>query len=75
MPSARNGARASFRSTERPRRACLGDLLIIAAFGLVAEERVAAHKPWLVFVDAANRIKELHSQVPVQTAETEALMV
>jgi len=55
------------------RRACVGDLLIIAAFGLVAEVQVAAHKPKLVFVDAANRIKEVHSQVPVQTAETEAL--
>lgn len=55
------------------RRACAGDLLIIAAFGLVGEERVASHKPKLVFVDAANRIKEVHSQVPVQTAETEAL--
>ena len=55
------------------RRACVGDLLIIAAFGLVAQERVAAHKPRLVFVDAANRVKEIHSRVPVQTAETEAL--
>ena len=55
------------------RRACQGDLLIIAAFGWVAEERVAAHKPKLVFVDHANRVKDVHSQVPVQTAETEAL--
>ena len=56
------------------RRACVGDLLIIAAFGLVAEERVAAHQPKLVFVDAANRIKDGHSQVPVQTAEAQALL-
>ena len=55
------------------RRACVGDLLIIAAFGLVPEERVASHQPRLVFVDGANRIKHVHSQVPVQTAGTEAL--
>ena len=51
-----------------------GDLIIIAAFGLVAEERVTAHRPKLVYVDAVNRIKEVHSHVPVQTAETQALL-
>ena len=56
------------------RRACMGDLLIIAAFGLVAEERVASHQPNLVFVDAVNRIKEVRSHVQVQTAETQALL-
>lgn len=55
------------------RRACVGDLLIIAAFGLVADDRVSAHRPKLVFLDAANRIKQVNSKVPVQTAETEAL--
>ena len=56
------------------RRAAEGDLLIIAAFGLVAELRVAAHQPRLVFVDAFNRIKEVHSHVPVQTNEKQALL-
>ncbi len=55
------------------RRACLGDLLIIAAFGLVAEAHVASHKPRLVFVDPANRIKAVHAQIPVQTPQAEAL--
>src|SRR6476620_10354179 len=31
------------------RRASVGDLIIIAAFGLVAEDRVASHRPKLVF--------------------------
>lgn len=57
------------------RRACVGDLLIIAAFGLVGEERVAAHRPRLVFVDAANRVKEVHSGIPVQTADTQVLAI
>ena len=53
------------------RRAAVGDLLIIAAFGLVPEERVATHRPRLVFVDAANRIKEERGHVPVQAASVE----
>ena len=39
------------------RRAAVGDLVIIAAFALVAEEKVDAVVPKLVFVDAANRQK------------------
>jgi aspartate 1-decarboxylase len=37
------------------RRAGVGDLIIIAAFAQVAEEKVPSHKPQLVFVDEANR--------------------
>src|SRR5260370_22253360 len=37
------------------RRASVGDLIIIAAFGMVADEPVEAHRPKLVFVDAKNR--------------------
>jgi aspartate 1-decarboxylase len=48
------------------RRAAVGDLLIIASFAQVAEERVAAHKPRLVFVDEANRQMALREQVPTQ---------
>ena len=39
------------------RRAAVGDLVIIAAFALVAEEKVDAVVPKLVFVDEANRMK------------------
>jgi len=39
------------------RRAAVGDLVIIAAFALVAEEKLDAAEPRLVFVDERNRIK------------------
>lgn len=39
------------------RRAAAGDLVIIAAFALVAENDVVNSVPKLVFVDEANRIK------------------
>lgn len=48
------------------RRAAVGDLLIIAAFAQVEEAEVAAHRPQLVFVDAANRQVELRHHVPTQ---------
>lgn len=48
------------------RRAAVGDLLIIAAFAQVSEERVATHQPQLVFVDAHNRQTELRHAVPMQ---------
>lgn len=52
------------------RRAAVGDLIIIAAFGLVAEEGVAAHEPRLVFMDEKNHVKELrsHPENPEQTS-------
>ena len=52
------------------RRASVGDLIIIAAFGLVAEEGVAAHEPQLVFMDEKNQVKELrsHPENPEQTS-------
>ncbi len=52
------------------RRAAVGDLIIIAAFGLVAEEGVAAHAPKLVFMDEKNQVKELrsHPENPEQTS-------
>lgn len=40
------------------RRAQVGDVLIIAAFGLMGEEGVSTHSPRVVFVDEANRISE-----------------
>ncbi|MDM0113774.1 aspartate 1-decarboxylase [Variovorax sp. J22R133] len=53
------------------RKASVGDLIIIAAFGLVPEEKVATHRPRLVFVDGANRIKEERAHIPVQAASGE----
>lgn len=40
-----------------------GDLVIIAAFTLVPESKVAAHKPRLIFVDSENRFKEARPEV------------
>lgn len=40
-----------------------GDIIIIAAFDLVPESRVASHKPTLVFVDQHNRVKEFRPEV------------
>lgn len=48
------------------RRAALGDLIIIAAFGWVAEAELARHQPELVFVDERNRIREIRSTIPEQ---------
>ena len=48
------------------RRAAVGDLIIIAAFAQVAEDRVSAHKPQLVFVDEANRPTGARRHVPTQ---------
>ena len=56
------------------RRASVGDLIIIAAFGLVPEDQVENHEPRLVFVDDANHIKEVPSQVRVQPASGEAVV-
>jgi len=50
------------------RRAALGDLIIIAAFGWVAEAELAKHGPKLVFLDEHNRIRECRSTIPVQGA-------
>jgi aspartate 1-decarboxylase len=55
------------------RRAAVGDLIIIAAFGLVPEDQVAGHRPKLVFVDEANRIEEERAHIPVQAASGELL--
>ena len=49
------------------RRASVGDLVIIAAFGMVSDSQQEPHLPRLVFVDAQNRAKELRQGVAVQT--------
>ncbi|MFZ2827856.1 aspartate 1-decarboxylase [Hydrogenophaga sp.] len=48
------------------RRAAVGDLLIIAAFAQVPEDKVATHEPQLVFVDDRNRQTALRHTVPTQ---------
>jgi len=55
------------------RRASVGDLVIIAAFGLVPEDQVRGHQPKLVFMDESNRIKEERAHIPVQAASGEAI--
>jgi aspartate 1-decarboxylase len=51
------------------RRAAVGDILIIAAFGLVAEERIGTAPPRLVFVDHRNRRTAMREAVPVQRSD------
>jgi len=48
------------------RRAAVGDLIIIAAFGQVHNDQVAGHEPQLVFVDDKNQQTELRHKVPTQ---------
>ena len=48
------------------RRASVGDLVIIAAFGMVSDSQQQPHLPRLVFVDAQNRATELKQGVAVQ---------
>ena len=50
------------------RRASVGDLVIIAAFGMVSDTHTEPHVPRLVFVDESNRATELRSRTPVQQA-------
>jgi len=50
------------------RRAAVGDLVIIAAFGMVADAQTEPHAPRLVFVDAANRQTELRQRTAVQVS-------
>lgn len=52
------------------RRACVGDLLIIATFVQVAEKKVAEHLPKLVFVNDKNQQVELRDKVPTQMQTT-----
>jgi len=41
------------------RRAQVGDLMIICTYGPMSEEESATHKPQVVLVDDANRVKEI----------------
>ena len=53
------------------RRATVGDLIIIAAFGMVNDSQPAPHVPSLVFVDAHNRVSEVKHAVAVQTPSSD----
>lgn len=44
------------------RRAAVGDLVIIASFASVHDDRIDAHLPTLVFVDGDNRVKEIRHE-------------
>jgi aspartate 1-decarboxylase len=44
-----------------------GDIVIIISYALVAEEKVAAHKPKVAIMDEDNRIKELIHAEPALT--------
>ena len=48
------------------RRAQKGDLVIIAAFAQVHEDRVKTHEPRLVFVGDDNQQVDLRTRVPLQ---------
>jgi aspartate 1-decarboxylase len=48
------------------RRASVGDLVIIAAFGMVSDTQHEPHRPRLVFVDERNRVQDLKHEVAVQ---------
>jgi aspartate 1-decarboxylase len=51
------------------RRAAVGDLVILASFGLVGADRLDAHRPRLVFVDEHNRCTGVGSATAVQAAD------
>lgn len=65
---AERGSRIISVNGSAARRASVGDLVIIASFAQVQEERVLGFEPKLVFVDDRNRIKEERSIIPVQMA-------
>ncbi len=65
---AERGSRIISVNGSAARRASVGDLVIIASFAQVQEERVKGFEPKLVFVDDRNRIKEERSVIPVQMA-------
>jgi aspartate 1-decarboxylase len=63
---AERGSRIISVNGSAARRAAVGDLVIIAAFAQVHEEKVPSFAPKLVFCDAGNGIKEERSTIPVQ---------
>jgi aspartate 1-decarboxylase len=66
---AERGSRIISVNGSAARRAAVGDLLIIAAFGQVHEVQLEDFKPQIVFADEQNGIREVRSQLPMQTAD------
>lgn len=50
------------------RRAAPGDIIIVCAYAVFEEKELAAFKPRLVYVDAANHITHTRHFIPVQVA-------
>jgi aspartate 1-decarboxylase len=66
---AERGSRIISVNGSAARRAAVGDLLIIAAFCQVHEVQLENFKPQIVFADEQNGIREVRSQLPMQTAD------
>ncbi len=49
-------------------KAAPGDRVIICSYASLSEEELAAFKPTLVYLDAANAIKAKRDSIPVQAA-------
>ena len=45
-----------------------GNRIIICAYAILDAQEAAHFKPTLVYVDAANRIKRIGNEIPVQVA-------
>ncbi len=50
------------------RKAQTGDILIIATYAVYNEIELEKYQPELVYVDAANRIKDKRRDIPIQAA-------
>jgi aspartate 1-decarboxylase len=50
------------------RKACPGDILIIASYASMSEIEVAQHQPQLVYVNHLNQILDQRRAIPVQAA-------
>ena len=50
------------------RKAAPGDLLIVVSYGVLTEDEVRYFQPWLIYVDARNRILSERAAIPVQLA-------
>jgi aspartate 1-decarboxylase len=51
-----------------------GDMVIIASFQHIEEERLPGYEPKVVFVDEQNRIKELRKEVPGPQTVQQAML-
>ena len=49
-------------------KAAPGDIIIVCAFATLEERELAGFQPRLVYVDDANRMKQMRHAIPVQVA-------